>query len=110
MFLACAVFYCWRRRLCKTSQPRLNLAISKTVGIVFGLLLFLVGVIWFREFSELLSSIGPGTSREHFGGIVGIVFGTLLAIFGLGFSFVSLLSIDSIENWVTKEQEDIQLW
>ena len=110
MILAAILLYFWRKRIRDTEKPKLNSGFSKLIGSSFGLLMSAIGVLWFLEFSGILSSVGPGASREHFIGVVGIIFGTIFTLFGLGVFFVSLVSVRSIENWAAKEHEDIQLW
>ncbi len=103
-------FYLWRKRLRKPGKPELSRALSKLIGIALGVFIFAIGAIWFFEFSRNLASVESGISREHFVGVVGIVFGAIFSVFGLGVSLVSLVSVRLIENWVARQHEDIQLW
>jgi hypothetical protein len=111
LITAIGVYFSWRNRLRNKAKSKLNPIISRLAAFIVGASITALGVTWFLEFSGLLTLVGPGISREHFAGVIGIIFGPIFALFGAFVTIASLVApIQMLEKHASKKHEDIKLW
>lgn len=103
-------FVRWRKRVLSPGRPTMNPYVSRLRVLLWALPFSLCGLLWFLDGANLLSGLGPGASREHFVGIIMILFGPILGFFGLGVFIASCISIRGVEQWAANQRKDIRLW
>ncbi|MFT6163910.1 MAG: hypothetical protein ACJA1T_000633 [Zhongshania aliphaticivorans] len=103
-------FFRWKKRVLSAEKPPMAPYASRLRVLLWALPVSLCGLLLFMNGANLLSGLGPGASREHFVGVMMILFGPILGFFGIGVFIASCVSIKGVEQWAANQQKDIQLW